>query len=311
MGRYLIAGASGYVGARLAERLLARGHTVRALVRDSESEAAEELASLGATIWQADVTQPETLIGVAQGVEQVYNLTAPFVLGNGTVRRVYVEGNRNLIAACSRSRSVRSYVFLSGVAVYGDHGDAWLSEDTPPAPCHPLGEALAAAEQALLEAVRLHNFPAIIARAGVIYGPGRDPVETVRSGTATLIGDGRNFIAHIHIEDLLSALELLGEGGQPGAVYNIVDDEPARTAELYGEIRRRLGMVPPRIFPKQAALHAGFDPSVVGVAASSARARGDRLRIELGFALRHPSILAWLDQREEEPAELARELALG
>jgi nucleoside-diphosphate-sugar epimerase len=311
MGRYLIAGATGYVGAQLTERLLARGHTVRALVRDSESEPAERLAQLGATIWQADVTQPESLVGVAQGAEHVFNLTAPFVLGNGSVRRVYVEGNRNLIAACSRARSVRSYLFRSSVAAYGDRGDEWLSEDTPPAPCYPLGEALVAAEQVLLDAVRQHNFPALIVRAGIVYGPGRDPVESVRSGTATLIGDGRNFIAHIHIADLLDALERLATHGQPGGIYNAVDDTPLRADDFYGAIRHRLGMVPPRVFPKQAALHAGFDPSVVGAASASARVNNTRLRQELGFAPRFPSLLDWLADQHGAPGALEREASLA
>jgi nucleoside-diphosphate-sugar epimerase len=312
MGRYLIAGAAGYVGTRLAEHLLARGHAVRALVRDSESDAAQRLAALGAAIWQADITQPEGLVGVASGIEHVINLTSRFVLENGSARRLYVEGNRNLIAACSRSRSVRSYLFTSSTTPYGDRGDEWLSEDSPVAPNHPLAETMVAAEQVLLEAARQHAFPAIILRVGSIYGPGRDPIETVRSGTATLIGDGRNFLPHIHVDDLVEVLARLATEGQPGAIYNVVDDEPARAAAFYGEIRRRLGMVPPRAFPKEAALFAGIDPSVVGVASSSARVSNERIRQELGLQLRYPSYRTWLDEQlaAEEQAVGEPELAL-
>jgi nucleoside-diphosphate-sugar epimerase len=312
MGRYLIAGAAGYTGARLAEQLLAHGHAVRALVRDTESDTAQRLAAGGAVVWQADVTQPESLVGVAQGVEHVYNLTSRFVLENGSVRRLYVEGNRNLIAACSRSRTVRSYLFTVSTAPYGDRGDEWLSEDSPVAPNHPLGETMGAAEQVLLEAARQHAFPAIIVRCGAIYGPGRDPVETVRSGTATLIGDGRNFIPHIHVDDLVAILARLAADGQLGAIYNAVDDEPTRAEMFYGEIRRRLGMVPPRVFAREAALFAGIDPSVVGVASSSARVSNARIKQELGIELRYPSYRAWLDERLPEEAEaLERELALA
>lgn len=312
MGRFLIAGAAGYVGARLTSQLLAQGHAVRGLVRDLESDAAQRLAARGAVVWQADLTTPEDLEGVAYNIDHVINLTSRFVLENGSVRRLYVEGNRNLIAACSRSRSVRSYTFTSAAAVYGDHGDAWLSEDTPPAPAHPLADALAAAEQVLLDAAREHGFPSIILRCGVVYGPSRDPVEAVRGGTATLIGDGRNFLTHIHVDDLVALLQQVAESGQPGAIYNAVDDEPMRAAALYGEIRRRLGMVPPRVFAREAALRAGIDPSVVGVASSSARASNRRIREELGAELRYPTFQSWLDERlPEHAAELERELALA
>ena len=47
MARYLIVGAAGYVGSRLAEQLLARGESVRGLVRDPDNEAVERLAGHG------------------------------------------------------------------------------------------------------------------------------------------------------------------------------------------------------------------------------------------------------------------------
>jgi len=67
MARYLIAGAAGYVGSRLAEQLLARGESVRGLVRDPDNETVERLAGLGMAVWQGDVTQPESLVGVEWG----------------------------------------------------------------------------------------------------------------------------------------------------------------------------------------------------------------------------------------------------
>ncbi|HJZ49235.1 MAG TPA: NAD-dependent epimerase/dehydratase family protein [Roseiflexaceae bacterium] len=297
MARYLIAGAAGYVGALLAERLLARGDTVRGLVRDPDSEVVERLASMGMAVWQGDVTQPDTLTGLANGVEYVYNLTSRSVLENGSVRRVFVDGNRNLIAACSRARTVRSYVFAGNAAPYGDQGDAWLTEDAPVAPCYPLGEVMVEAEQAILDAVRAHRFPAIILRVGTIYGPQRDFVDAVLSGTATLIGDGTNFVARIHIDDLIVILDGVALHGQPGAIYNVADDEPARAAELYGEVRQRLGMVPPRMFSKSGALFSGLDASVVGMASASARLSNARLKQELNLTLRYPSFRTWLDER--------------
>src|SRR5919108_3817543 len=158
MRKYLIAGAAGYVGSRLAEYLLAQGHAVRGLVRDSDAEVVQRLAAQGMAVWQGDVTQPESLVGVANGVEHVYNLTARSVLENGSARRVFVEGNRNLIAACSRARTVQSYIFTSNVAPYGDRGDEWLTEDTPVAPDHPFGVMMVEAEQAIMDLVRKHHF---------------------------------------------------------------------------------------------------------------------------------------------------------
>jgi len=297
MARYLIAGAAGYVGSRLAEQLLTRGESVRGLVRNPDDEVVERLAAMGMAVWQADLTQPESLVGVANGVEYVYNLTSRSVLENGLVRCVFVDGNHNLIAACSRARTVQAYVFAGNAAPYGDRGDDWLTEDAPVAPCYPLGDVMNEAEQTIMELVRAHHFPAMILRIGTIYGPERDFVDAVLSGTATLIGDGTNFVARIHIDDLLAILDRVALHGQPGAIYNVADDEPTRAAVLYGEVRERLGMVPPRLFSKAGALFAGLDSSVVGMASASARLSNARIKHDLALTLRYPSFRAWLDQR--------------
>jgi nucleoside-diphosphate-sugar epimerase len=300
MGRYLIAGASGYVGSRLAEYLLAQGHHVRGLVRNTDSEVVQRLAGLGMTVWQGDVTQPESLVGVANGIERVFNHTARFVLDNGSVRRVFVEGNRNLIAACSRARTVQSYIFTSNVAPYGDRGDEWLTEDSSVAPEHPLGHVMVEAEQAIMELVRAHHFPAILLRVGSIYGDGRDFIDSVLSGTATMIGDGRNFLAHIHIDDLIFILDRIAVQGQPGGIYHVADDEPTRARDFYGEVHERLGMLPPRAFSKANALLSGIDPSVVGMASASTRLSNQRIKQELGMQLRYPSFRDWLNERLDE-----------
>lgn len=297
MAYYLIAGASGYVGSRLAARLLARGHRVRGLVRSADSDTVEQLAHQGMSVWTGDLTRPESLVGVADGVDYVLNLTSRLAIENGSVRRTYVDGNQNLIAACSRARGVRAYLFTSSVAPYGSAGDELVTEDHPVAPSYPLGEVLAEAERGIMSAAREHRFPSIILRVAAIYGPGRDPVDAVEAGVATIYGDGRNYVSHIHIDDLLEVLERLPAEGQPGAIYNVGDDEPLRLYDLYAEVRGRLGMVAPRTFPPQAALAAGLDPSVVGMITASVRLDNRRLKHDLGLDLRFPSLRAWLDQR--------------
>lgn len=297
MACYLIAGAAGYVGSRLAQRLLAQGHRVRGLVSNPDNVVVERLASQGMVVWTGDVTRPETLIGVADGVEYVYNLTSRSVLDNGSLRRTFVDGNQNLIAACSRSHSVRSYVFTSNTAPYGNAGDTLLTEDSPVAPCCPLGHVMVEAEQTIMEIVRCHNFPAIILRVGAIYGPERDFIEAASSNTLTIIGDGRNFVSRIQIDDLLTVLEQIVIHGQPGAVYNVADDEPTRLIDLYTEVSERLGIFPPVTYSSDKALHSGMDPDVVGMASASVRLSNARLKHDLNLELQYPTPYLWLDQR--------------
>lgn len=309
MACYLIAGATGYVGSRLSRRLLATGHRVIGLVRNPESDEAERLAAAGVIIWSGDLTQPETLIGVAEGVGIVYNLTSASVIDDAALRATLITGNQNLIAACSRSRSVRAYIAASNASPYGDADDRLLDEDALINPATPLGEITAAAEQTVMRLVQQHHFPAMILRFAPIYGPGRDLIDAVASGTATIYGDGRNYVSHIQIDDLVEALVGVAINGQPGAIYNIADDEPVRLIDLYSAVRQRLGMVPPRTFSSAVALQSGLHPSIVGQVMASVRMDNARLKHDLGLTLRYPSYLTWLSERLGQPQEL--ELAVS
>jgi nucleoside-diphosphate-sugar epimerase len=304
MAYYLIAGVTGYVGSRLARRLLAEGHRVRGIARTSDSEEAERLAAEGVVIWAGDLIQPETLIGVAEGVDAVYNLTSASLLNDAALRATLVTGNQNLIAACSRSRSVRAYIAASNVSPYGDGGDQFLDEDTPVAPCYPLGFTTVEAERTIMQLVQQHHFPAIIVRLAPIYGPGRDMVDAINTGMTMICGSGRNYIAHIQVDDLVEVLVRVVQHGQPGSIYNVADDEPLRLIDLHGTIRKRLGMVEPRTFSPEVALASGLHPTIVGEMTASVRLSNTRLKHDLNLELRYPSYHTWLAERLGEPLEL-------
>jgi nucleoside-diphosphate-sugar epimerase len=304
MAYYLIAGVTGYVGSRLAQRLLADGHRVRGIARNAESAAAEQLAANGVVIWTGDLTRPETLIGVADGVDVVYNLTSASLLDDAALHATLVTGNQNLIAACSRSRSVRAYIAASNISPYGDGGEQTLDEDAPVAPCYPLGHTTVEAERTIMQLVQKHHFPAIILRLAPIYGPERDMVDAINTGMTMICGSGRNYIAHIHVDDLVEALVRVAQHGQPGAVYNVADDEPLRLIDLHATIRKRLGMVAPRTYSPEVALASGLHPTIVGEMTASVRLCNARLKHDLQLELRYPSYHTWLTERLGVPLEL-------
>jgi len=114
--------------------------------------------------------------------------------------------------------------YLSTTGVYGDHDGDWVDEDTPLTPSTKRGRARVTAE-ARWQAIP--DLPLHIFRLAGIYGPGRGPFAKVRAGTARRIIKQGQVFSRIHVEDIAQALELSLQRPDPGAVYNLCDDDPA------------------------------------------------------------------------------------
>ena len=112
--KILVAGATGRVGSAAVRHFLEAGSEVRALVR--RADKGESLRSLGAGIFEGDVTKPNTLAPALDGCAGVFS-----ALSAGTGREaeeVEYRGNVNLLQA-AREAGVRRFVYNSALLV--DH----------------------------------------------------------------------------------------------------------------------------------------------------------------------------------------------
>ena len=178
--------------------------------------------------------------------------------------------------------------YLSTTGVYGDHDGDWVDEDTPLTPSTKRGRARVAAE-ARWQAIP--DLPLHIFRLAGIYGPGRGPFAKVRAGTARrIIKEGQVF-SRIHVEDIAQALELSVQRPDPGAVYNLCDDDPAPPQDVIAHAAELLGLpVPPAIPFDQADM----TPMARSFYAESKKVRNDRIKQALGWAPQFPTYRAGL-----------------
>ena len=129
--------------------------------------------------------------------------------------------------------------YLSTVGVYGDHGGAWVTEDTPLNPVSQRSLERVEAENAWLEHGAQHDIPVAVLRLAGIYGPGRTAlVDRVRSGKPV----GNEWTNRIHVDDAAAAIVHLMTMASPERLYIGVDREPARIGDVADFLADRLGV---------------------------------------------------------------------
>lgn len=183
--------------------------------------------------------------------------------------------------------------YLSTTGVYGDTGGATVDENSPPAPTSARSRQRADAEAAWLRLHRDAGVPVHIFRLAGIYGPGRSALDQVRAGTARRIDRPGHLFSRIHVDDIAGVLEASIAKPDPGAIYNVCDDEPAAPADVTAEACRLLGVAPPPLVPFD---DAAKDMSEMAKSfwRDNRRVANGRIRRDLGVRLLYPDYRAGL-----------------
>lgn len=185
--------------------------------------------------------------------------------------------------------------YLSTTGVYGDHKGNWVDETTPLTPNTTRGKLRVLAEKQWAQTgVPLHIF-----RLAGIYGPGRGPFAKVRAGTARRIIKPNQVFSRIHVEDIAQTLLASILNPNPGAIYNLCDDDPAPPEDVIAFAAELLDLPVPVIEDFETA---DMTPMARSFYAESKRVKNDRIKQELGVTLKFPDYktgLADLKKRED------------
>ena len=173
--------------------------------------------------------------------------------------------------------------YLSTTGVYGDHQGDWVDEDAPLTPATKRGIARVKAEAAW---AAIDDLPLHIFRLAGIYGPGRGPFAKVRNGTARRIIKPGQVFSRTHVADIARVLDASIQTPNPGAAYNVCDNDPAPPEDVIAYAAELLGMPVP---PAEDFETAEITPMARSFYAESKKVRNDRIKDELGVELLYPN----------------------
>ena len=245
-----VTGATGFIGKRLVERLLEQGHAVHILGRTARTPLPSNVQF---SLWNAVAGEPpEECIREADAIvhlagEPVSQRWTPEVK-----RRIWssrVDGTRHLVQALAR-RTAPLPVLISASAIgyYGSRGDETLTEESAPGSGF-LAELGVAWEREALQATELGT-RVVMPRIGIVLGRGGAlavMLPPFRAGLGGRIGDGRQWMSWIHLDDLINLIVFALERPALQGPLNATAPNPVRNAEFTETLARVLRR--PAIFP--------------------------------------------------------------
>ena len=263
--RVLLTGGTGFIGANLAQRLVADGHQVSLLIRDGADLVRVRPVEDRVKTYVADLLDARSVRQVLLKAEPevVYHLAStpfnPPTIPPQTHIDVVVSGTLNLLEALADRPDTR-VVYTGSGAEYGS--GSRLNESSPLSPGTVLGAAKAAASILTQTYARLYGMQTVVLRLFTPYGrwehPGRLIPHTILSALdgrdiAMSLGDQKR--DYCYIDDVVEALVLAGTRPVPaGTVLNVCSGRPTAvrdivelTLELMGNPVRALpGALPTR-----------------------------------------------------------------
>lgn len=277
--RVLIVGC-GYVGLPLGAQLLKQSHEVFGLRRSAVADA--ELKAAGITPLHADITHPETLATLPTGFDWVVNCVASGGGAADDYRRVYLQGNRNLIEWLAPAPPTK-FVYTSSTSVYGQNDGSAVKETSPTEPAAETAKVLVEAENVLLEAAQRKKLAAVVLRVAGIYGPDRGYLlKQYLKNEARIEGKGERALNMIHRDDLIGVIIAALKSGRPGEIYNAVDDEPVSQRTFFEWLAGTLD----KDLPPSAAEDAETNRKR-GV--TNKKVSNRKLKMELGYQFKYPN----------------------
>ncbi len=295
METVLIAGGTGLIGTHLSPMLRDAGYRVWHLSRTYDPDAA-----FPAYDW--DPSRGRIRKGVLEKCDYVINLAGAGIADRPwtkerkrVITQSRVEGNELFAELFSYlDTPPKAYLTSTGIGFYGDRGEEWLTETSPPGQKGFMPNSCIAWENAVARVADAGILTTIF-RLGIVLSNkgGALPKMTspLKAGIATYFGDGNQWVSWIHFEDICRLFLLALQNPEFRGTFNAVAPEPVRNKELMQKVISVKGkgiLLPAPAFALRIALGEMADTILDSTRVSSEKIQQTR------FNFKYPELTAAL-----------------
>ena len=242
----LITGGTGFVGQELVQRLPEVTVTSR-----NRNRALQRLVGEPVNVIEWDPMTGPIALGEGSSFGSVVNLMGESIADGRwneekkkRIRDSRVEGTRNLVAGIIESGQLPNvFVSASAIGIYGDAGEDVVQEDH----AYGTGFLTDVCTQWEAEAMKLqpHGVRVVCLRIGIVLGGGGGALEKMlpifRWGIGGKLGSGKQWMAWIHVEDLVSMIEWSMKTDSVSGPVNATAPNPVRNKEFTKAVAKAVG----------------------------------------------------------------------
>jgi nucleoside-diphosphate-sugar epimerase len=210
----------------------------------------------------------------------------------GTARTAFIVPEQSFVSGAGKRISKRQalrFVYASTTGVYGDCGGAWVDETRPARPENDRAKRRVSAEGQLRDAGARSGWRVSIVRIPGIYAGDRLPMARIERKMPALAPRDDVYTNHIHADDLAAILLRVLARGRAQRIVNASDDTDLRMGDYFDRVADAFGLTRvPRITREEA--EARLEPITLSFMRESRRLANARLKRELRYRLRHPTV---------------------
>lgn len=242
MKSVMLTGATGFIGAHIAEKLIQKNISTRLFVRKRNS-LMDLLEKKGAKIYVAQPDDPGMLAKSLPGVDTVIHCAgATKALKEDDYFKANLEFTIHILNLLNKQQNI---IFISSQAAAGpSYSPVPIDEKAVPKPLTYYGKSKLLAECHIREWGMENAKRYTIIRPSVVYGPGEKELykyfKLIKIGLLVLFGNGKKRISIIHIEDLVCAVIAAAERPSTGETYFVANDESYSWEEIGCAIKKAL-----------------------------------------------------------------------